>query len=145
MSAVKRGNKPECACRNILGQNGISRGQISGDGQDRRSNREHRSPKRVITFLRSPPGIPLERHGQLLQHRLPFRRSEIAKYGVQTGCQCLHRDACNLLFVSCKRAKCPKDAFENAGATWVDKEVVTGKGLVTSRKPGDSPHSAQNR
>ena len=112
MSAVKSGDKPESACRNILGQNGISRSQISGDGQDRRSNREHRSPKRVITFLRRPPGIPLKRHGQLLQHRLTFRRSEIAKYGVQTGCQCLHRDACHLLFVSCKRAKCPKDAFD---------------------------------
>lgn len=28
---------------------------------------------------------------------------------------------------------------ENAGGTWVDKEVVTDKGLVTSRKPDDLP------
>lgn len=28
---------------------------------------------------------------------------------------------------------------ENAGATWVDQEVVTDKGLVTSRKPDDLP------
>ncbi|WFR97486.1 type 1 glutamine amidotransferase domain-containing protein [Rhizobium tumorigenes] len=27
--------------------------------------------------------------------------------------------------------------IENAGGTWVDKEVVTDKGLVTSRKPDD--------
>jgi protease I len=29
--------------------------------------------------------------------------------------------------------------LENAGATWVDKEVVTDNGLVTSRKPDDIP------
>lgn len=29
--------------------------------------------------------------------------------------------------------------LENAGATWVDKEVVTDGGLVTSRKPDDLP------
>ena len=29
--------------------------------------------------------------------------------------------------------------IENAGATWVDKEVVTDQGLVTSRKPADLP------
>jgi protease I len=29
--------------------------------------------------------------------------------------------------------------IENAGGTWVDKEVVTDKGLVTSRKPDDLP------
>lgn len=29
--------------------------------------------------------------------------------------------------------------LENAGATWVDQEVVTDEGLVTSRKPGDIP------
>lgn len=28
---------------------------------------------------------------------------------------------------------------ENAGATWLDQEVVTDKGLVTSRKPDDLP------
>ena len=27
----------------------------------------------------------------------------------------------------------------NAGADWVDREVVTDKGLVTSRKPDDIP------
>jgi len=26
---------------------------------------------------------------------------------------------------------------ENAGANWIDKEVVTDKGVVTSRNPGD--------
>ena len=29
--------------------------------------------------------------------------------------------------------------LENAGATWVDEEVVCDKGLVTSRKPADLP------
>jgi protease I len=29
--------------------------------------------------------------------------------------------------------------LENAGATWVDEEVVTDKGLVTSRNPNDLP------
>jgi protease I len=29
--------------------------------------------------------------------------------------------------------------LENAGATWVDREVVTDRGLVTSRNPGDIP------
>jgi len=29
--------------------------------------------------------------------------------------------------------------LKNAGATWVDKEVVSDKGLVTSRKPDDLP------
>jgi len=29
--------------------------------------------------------------------------------------------------------------LRNAGATWVDQEVVTDKGLVTSRKPEDIP------
>jgi protease I len=29
--------------------------------------------------------------------------------------------------------------LENAGATWVDEEVVTDHGLVTSRKPDDIP------
>ena len=29
--------------------------------------------------------------------------------------------------------------LRNAGANWVDEEVVTDKGLVTSRKPDDIP------
>lgn len=29
--------------------------------------------------------------------------------------------------------------LRNAGATWVDEEVRTDKGLVTSRNPGDLP------
>jgi protease I len=29
--------------------------------------------------------------------------------------------------------------LRNAGATWVDEEVVTDRGLVTSRKPDDIP------
>ena len=29
--------------------------------------------------------------------------------------------------------------LRNAGATWVDREVVTDQGLVTSRRPGDLP------
>lgn len=29
--------------------------------------------------------------------------------------------------------------LENAGATWVDEEVVIDGGLVTSRKPDDLP------
>lgn len=29
--------------------------------------------------------------------------------------------------------------LRNAGATWIDQEVVTDKGLVTSRKPDDLP------
>jgi protease I len=29
--------------------------------------------------------------------------------------------------------------LRNAGATWVDEEVVIDKGLVTSRKPDDLP------
>ena len=38
----------------------------------------------------------------------------------------------------------PKKAAEeagadNAGGTWVDQEVVTDQGLVTSRNPGDLP------
>lgn len=32
-----------------------------------------------------------------------------------------------------------KTDLENAGATWVDEEVVTDNGLVTSRKPEDIP------
>jgi protease I len=32
-----------------------------------------------------------------------------------------------------------KTDLTNAGATWVDEEVVTDRGLVTSRKPGDIP------
>jgi protease I len=32
-----------------------------------------------------------------------------------------------------------KTDIENAGGTWVDKEVVVDKGLVTSRKPDDLP------
>lgn len=32
-----------------------------------------------------------------------------------------------------------KTDLKNAGATWVDKEVVSNKGLVTSRKPDDLP------
>jgi protease I len=32
-----------------------------------------------------------------------------------------------------------KTDLENAGATWVDEEVVTDQGLVTSRKPADIP------
>lgn len=32
-----------------------------------------------------------------------------------------------------------KTDLTNAGATWVDQEVVTDKGLVTSRKPADIP------
>jgi protease I len=32
-----------------------------------------------------------------------------------------------------------KTDLENAGATWVDEEVVTDNGLVTSRKPDDIP------
>lgn len=32
-----------------------------------------------------------------------------------------------------------KTDIENAGGTWVDEEVVTDKGLVTSRKPADLP------
>jgi protease I len=29
--------------------------------------------------------------------------------------------------------------LKNAGANWVDREVVVDQGLVTSRKPGDIP------
>jgi protease I len=32
-----------------------------------------------------------------------------------------------------------KTDLENAGANWVDQEVATDKGLVTSRKPDDIP------
>ena len=32
-----------------------------------------------------------------------------------------------------------KTDLKNAGATWVDKDVVNDKGLVTSRKPDDIP------
>ena len=32
-----------------------------------------------------------------------------------------------------------KTDLRNAGAEWVDQEVVTDKGLVTSRKPEDIP------
>jgi protease I len=32
-----------------------------------------------------------------------------------------------------------KTDLENAGAKWVDREVVTDNGLVTSRNPGDLP------
>jgi len=32
-----------------------------------------------------------------------------------------------------------KTDLENAGATWIDEEVVTDNGLVTSRKPDDIP------
>ena len=32
-----------------------------------------------------------------------------------------------------------KTDLENAGAKWVDEEVVTDNGLVTSRKPDDLP------
>jgi deglycase len=32
-----------------------------------------------------------------------------------------------------------KTDLQNAGADWVDQEVVTDRGLVTSRKPDDIP------
>jgi protease I len=32
-----------------------------------------------------------------------------------------------------------KTDLSNAGAEWVDQEVATDKGLVTSRKPDDLP------
>ncbi len=32
-----------------------------------------------------------------------------------------------------------KDDLINAGANWVDQEVVTDQGLVTSRNPNDLP------
>ena len=32
-----------------------------------------------------------------------------------------------------------KTDLKNAGAEWVDQEVVTDRGLVTSRKPDDIP------
>jgi len=32
-----------------------------------------------------------------------------------------------------------KTDLKNAGANWVDEEVVTDRGLVTSRNPGDIP------
>ena len=32
-----------------------------------------------------------------------------------------------------------KTDLENAGAHWVDEEVVVDRGLVTSRKPDDIP------
>jgi protease I len=32
-----------------------------------------------------------------------------------------------------------KTDLTNAGARWVDQEVVTDRGLVTSRKPDDIP------
>mgnify|MGYP001032672611 CR=1 FL=1 len=32
-----------------------------------------------------------------------------------------------------------KDDMENAGATWVDEEVVEDEGIITSRNPGDLP------
>jgi len=32
-----------------------------------------------------------------------------------------------------------KNDLKNAGANWVDQEVVTDNGLVTSRKPDDIP------
>jgi protease I len=32
-----------------------------------------------------------------------------------------------------------KTDITNAGGTWVDKEVVTDKGLITSRNPADLP------
>jgi protease I len=32
-----------------------------------------------------------------------------------------------------------KTDLKNAGATWVDKEVVVDGGLITSRKPDDIP------
>jgi len=32
-----------------------------------------------------------------------------------------------------------KTDLKNAGANWVDQEVVTDHGLVTSRKPDDIP------
>ena len=32
-----------------------------------------------------------------------------------------------------------KTDLKNAGANWVDQEVVTDNGLVTSRKPNDIP------
>jgi protease I len=32
-----------------------------------------------------------------------------------------------------------KKDLQNAGAHWVDQEVVVDKGLVTSRKPDDIP------
>ena len=42
---------------------------------------------------------------------------------------------------SVEYALTPKGCFKstNAGATWVDQEVVTDRGLVTSRKPDDIP------
>lgn len=33
----------------------------------------------------------------------------------------------------------PRKALDIAGAIWVDKEVVTDNGIVTSRKPQDIP------
>jgi protease I len=36
-----------------------------------------------------------------------------------------------------------KSDLTNAGATWVDKEVVTDGNLVTSRKPDDIPAFSQ--
>ena len=36
-----------------------------------------------------------------------------------------------------------KTDLKNAGATWVDREVVVDKGLVTSRKPDDLPAFCQ--
>ena len=32
-----------------------------------------------------------------------------------------------------------KTDLRNAGATWVDREVVNDRGLITSRKPDDIP------
>jgi len=36
-----------------------------------------------------------------------------------------------------------KTDLKNAGANWVDQEVVVDKGLVTSRKPEDLPAFCQ--
>ena len=33
-----------------------------------------------------------------------------------------------------------KDDLENAGATWVDEQVVVDRNMVSSRKPGDLPY-----
>ncbi len=35
--------------------------------------------------------------------------------------------------------KSPKEALQNAGANWVDEEVVVDQGLITSRCPDDLP------
>jgi putative intracellular protease/amidase len=39
----------------------------------------------------------------------------------------------------CGRLAPPRRSCRNAGAHWTDEEVVVDSGLVTSRKPDDSP------